>query len=85
MIWRSATSDFIIDYRDYCAFASEVSIGFAEVPFIRQVFNIDGKVRYSRENLSGAVARGSYSGILPAGIPLRARGKCWSPPKAPHR
>jgi AraC-like DNA-binding protein len=46
-------------------------IGFGEVPFIRQIFNIDGKVRYSGENLSGEVAQGSCSDILPAGIPLR--------------
>jgi hypothetical protein len=31
----------------YCAFSSDVSIGFGAVPFIRQIFNIDGKVRYS--------------------------------------
>jgi hypothetical protein len=31
----------------YCAFSSHVSIGSGEVPFIRQISNIDGKVRYS--------------------------------------
>jgi AraC-like DNA-binding protein len=55
----------------YCAFASDVAVGFGEVPFIRQIFNIDGKVRYSGENVSGEVAQGSCSGILPAGVPLR--------------
>jgi AraC-like DNA-binding protein len=55
----------------YCAFASDVSIGFGEVPFVRQIFNIDGHVRYSGGNLSGEVPRGSCSGILPAGVPLR--------------
>lgn len=55
----------------YCAFSSDVSIGFGEVPFIRQIFNIDGKVRYSGGNLRGEVAPGSCSGILPAGIPLK--------------
>jgi AraC-like DNA-binding protein len=55
----------------YCAFASDVAIGFDEVPFVRQIFNIDGNVRYSGGNLSGEVAQGSCSGILPAGVPLR--------------
>src|SRR5215475_9247869 len=27
----------------YCAFGNDVSIGFGEVPFIRQIFNIDGR------------------------------------------
>ena len=55
----------------YCAFASEVSIGFGEVPFIRQIFNIDGRMRYSGSAMAGEVAPGSSTGILPAGVPLR--------------
>ncbi len=55
----------------YFAFAGDVSVEFGEVPFVRQIFNIDGKVRYSGGNLSGEVAPGSSSGILPAGVPLR--------------
>ena len=55
----------------YCAFASDVSIGFGEVPFIRQIFNIDGRMRYSGDALTGEVAPGSSTGILPAGVPLR--------------
>jgi len=55
----------------YCAFASDVSIGFGEVPFIRQIFNIDGWLRYSGGAVSGEVGPGSSTGILPAGIPLR--------------
>jgi AraC-like DNA-binding protein len=55
----------------YCAFASDVSIGFGEVPFIRQIFNIDGRMRYSGGALTGEVAPGSSTGILPAGVPLR--------------
>jgi AraC-like DNA-binding protein len=55
----------------YCAFASDVSIGFGEVPFIRQIFNIDGRMRYSGSTLAGEVAPGSSTGILPAGVPLR--------------
>jgi AraC-like DNA-binding protein len=55
----------------YCAFASDVSIGFGEVPFIRQIFNIDGRMRYSGSALNGEVTPGSSTGILPAGVPLR--------------
>jgi AraC-like DNA-binding protein len=55
----------------YCAFASDVSIGFGEVPFIRQIFNINGRMRYSGGALTGEVAPGSSTGILPAGVPLR--------------
>jgi AraC-like DNA-binding protein len=55
----------------YCAYADDVSIGFDEVPYVRQIFNIDGKVRYSGGNVSGEVEQGSCSGVLPAGIPLR--------------
>jgi AraC-like DNA-binding protein len=55
----------------YFAFAGAVSVGFGEVPFIRQIFNIDGTGRYSGEKLSGEVAQGACSGILPAGVPLK--------------
>ena len=55
----------------YCAYAGDVSIGFGEVPFVRQIFNVSGKVRYSGRHLSGEVAQGSCSQILPAGIPLK--------------
>jgi AraC-like DNA-binding protein len=55
----------------YCAFASDVSIGFGEVPFIRQIFNIDGRMRYWGSTLSGEVAPGSSTGILPARVPLK--------------
>ena len=31
----------------YCDYASEVSLGFGEVPFLRQIFNISGSAAYS--------------------------------------
>jgi AraC-like DNA-binding protein len=55
----------------YCAFAGNVSIGFSEVPFIRQIFNINGRMRYSGRDVAGEVAPGSSTGVLPAGVPLR--------------
>jgi AraC-like DNA-binding protein len=54
----------------YCAYAGDVSLGFSEVPFIRQVFNIDGKLRYSG-SMDGEIASGGCSGVFPAGVPLK--------------
>lgn len=55
----------------YCACDGDVSLGFGEVPFIRQVFNIDGWLRYSGSTVNGEVAPGACSGVLPAGVPLK--------------
>jgi AraC-like DNA-binding protein len=54
----------------YCAYAGDVSLGFGEDPFIRQVFNIDGRLRYSG-SMNGEVASGACSGVFPAGVPLK--------------
>jgi AraC-like DNA-binding protein len=54
----------------YCGYASDVSIGFNEASFVRQIFNIDGVGRYSAGSQSGEITPGSWSPILPAGAPL---------------
>jgi AraC-like DNA-binding protein len=55
----------------YCAYANDVSLGFEEATFIRQIFNIDGSLRYSGASVHGEIASGSCSTILPAGVPLK--------------
>jgi AraC-like DNA-binding protein len=55
----------------YSDFASEVSIGFGEASFVRQIFNIQGAGRYAAGKLSGEIAPGSCSPVLPAQTPLR--------------
>jgi AraC-like DNA-binding protein len=54
----------------YCGYASDVSIGFNEASFVRQIFNIDGVGQYSASSRSGEITPGSWSPILPAGAPL---------------
>jgi AraC-like DNA-binding protein len=48
-----------------------VSIGFGEVSFVRQIFNIQGHGHYSTGSWSGEIAPGSWSPILPAQTPLK--------------
>lgn len=55
-------------YGDY---TSDVTIGFDEVSFVRQVFNIQGVGQYSMGNRSGEVPPGSSSPILSARTPLK--------------
>ena len=55
----------------YCAYADDVSLGFGEVSQVKQIFNIEGSIRYSGGGLHREVAAGSCSGILPAGVPLK--------------
>jgi AraC-like DNA-binding protein len=54
----------------YCDYASDVSLGFNEASFVRQIFNIDGVGRYSAGGRPGEIAPGSWTPILPAGVPL---------------
>jgi AraC-like DNA-binding protein len=54
----------------YCNYASDVSLGFGEASFVRQIFNIDGDGRYSVGGRPGEIAPGSWTPILPAGQPL---------------
>jgi len=55
----------------YCEYASDVSLGFGEASFVRQIFNISGAGRYRAGNGSGEIAPGSWSSVLPANVPVR--------------
>ncbi|MGZ5870925.1 MAG: helix-turn-helix domain-containing protein [Bradyrhizobium sp.] len=54
----------------YCAYANDVSLGFREASFIRQIFNIDSVGRYTAGSRSGEIAHGSWSPVVSAGVPL---------------
>lgn len=54
----------------YCAFASEVKLGFGEASYVRQMFNIDGVGRYAAGRQSGEITRGSWSPVLSTGTTL---------------
>lgn len=54
----------------YCDYASDVSLGFNEASFVRQIFNVDGAGQYSAGSRSGEITPGSWTPILPAGAPL---------------
>ena len=55
----------------YCDYASDVSLGFGEASFVRQLFNISGTGRYEAGGHSGEITPGSWSSILPAQVPLK--------------
>lgn len=55
----------------YCEYASDVSLDFAEATFVRQIFNIQGSGRYTVDGLTGDIAPGSWTMVLPPGRPLR--------------
>ena len=56
----------------YCDYGSDVSLGFGESTFVRQIFNIQGTGQYS---VGGGppreIAPGSWTPILPARKPLK--------------
>ena len=54
----------------YCDYAGDVSLGFGEASFVRQLFNISGRGRYEAGGLPGEITPGSWSTILPARAPL---------------
>jgi len=54
----------------YCAFASDIALGFREASFVRQIFNIDGAGRYKAGTQSGEITHGSWSPVLSTGTPL---------------
>jgi AraC-like DNA-binding protein len=54
----------------YCDYASEVSLGFGESSFVRQIFNIQGAGQYTIGGRSGEIAPGSCSPVLAAGRAL---------------
>src|SRR6476469_1089549 len=55
-------------YGDY---AGDVSLGFGEGSFVRQIFNIDGAGRYVAGSRSGEIATGSCTPALSAERPLK--------------
>ena len=55
----------------YCDYTGDVSVGFGEVTFVRQLFNIEGVARYSSAKQAGEVTPGSWSPILHAQEPLK--------------
>src|SRR6478752_9268309 len=60
--------DLRLSYSDY---ASEVSVGFGEASFVRQIFNVEGAGQYSAGSCSGTIAPGSSTPVLPAQTPLK--------------
>lgn len=54
----------------YVGYNGDVSVGFEEVSFVRQLFNIEGLARYRMGTHEGEIIAGSWSPILPAWRPL---------------
>lgn len=59
----------------YCDYHSDVTLGFREASFVRQIFSIDGVGRYAAGRQSGDIRPGSWTPILPAGAPLKLEFK----------
>jgi AraC-like DNA-binding protein len=59
----------------YCAYNNDVTLGFKEASFVRQIFSIDGVGRYTAGRQSGEIAPGSWTSILPARMPLKVEFK----------
>lgn len=55
----------------YCDYTGDVSLGFREASFVRQLFNISGTGRYQAGGPPGEIATGSWSTILPAREPMK--------------
>ena len=55
----------------YCDYASDVSVGFGENTFVRQIFNLQGEGQYAVGGRSAEIARGRWTPVLPASAPLR--------------
>jgi AraC-like DNA-binding protein len=54
----------------YCEYAGDVSLGFGEASFVRQIFTIQGTGHYSVGGQSGELTQGSWSSLLPALVPV---------------
>jgi AraC-like DNA-binding protein len=59
----------------YCAYNNDVTLGFEEASFVRQIFSIDGVGRYAAGKQSGEITPGSWTPILPACTPLKVEFK----------
>ena len=55
----------------YCDYANDVSVGFGEATFVRQIFNLQGEGQYTIDGKSAEIARGGWTPVLPAAAPLR--------------
>jgi AraC-like DNA-binding protein len=55
----------------YCDYTSDVSVGFGEASFVRQIFNLEGLARYATGSQSGEIKGGSWTPVLDAQKPLR--------------
>lgn len=55
----------------YCDYANDVSVGFGEESFVRQIFNLQGAGQYSVDGKSAEIAHGGWTPVLPASAPLR--------------
>jgi AraC-like DNA-binding protein len=55
----------------YCDYAGDVSIGFGEASFVRQIFNIEGVGHYTSGTQAGEITPGSWTPILRAEAPLK--------------
>lgn len=59
----------------YCDYHSDVTLGFREASFVRQIFSIDGVGRYAAGRQSGEITPGSWTPILPSSTPLKVEFK----------
>ncbi|MDP1867563.1 helix-turn-helix domain-containing protein [Bradyrhizobium sp.] len=55
----------------YCGISGDVSVGFGEATFVRQIFNLEGSARYARGQQSGAIAPGSSTPVMRAQEPFK--------------
>lgn len=55
----------------YCDYGNDVSVGFDEETFVRQIFNIQGAGQYTIGGQSAEIAGGKWTPVLPAHVPLK--------------
>jgi AraC-like DNA-binding protein len=59
----------------YCAYNNDVTLGFKEASFVRQIFSLDGVGRYTAGGQCGEIMPGSWTPILPACTPVKVEFK----------
>jgi AraC-binding-like domain len=55
----------------FCAYDTEVTLGFGADRFVRQIFNIEGAERWMAGGRSADIAPGSSDALMPAQVPTR--------------
>ncbi|MEO8320161.1 MAG: helix-turn-helix domain-containing protein [Bradyrhizobium sp.] len=55
----------------FCDYANDVSLGFDEGTFVRQIFNIQGAGQYVTGDGPREIAPGGWTPVLPAGKPVK--------------